>query len=199
MLNRRRKFIVSGGALVATVAIAGSAIAVATPGGSDSALEQSILGPQTTAVASVSPEIERTLSVFRTRTPTPVPAELVPRVASPTKFGRNPSLARQIQTVTGMGYVIPGDGYVCIVVPDPVDGYGSTCSTVEDIKKRGLYIGLKEGAIPAGKHAQTMVVPDGATVSVPGESDNPVRRAANTTGVVSELVDIGDNITVDGP
>ncbi len=199
MLNRRNKLIVSGSAVVATIAVTGSALAVTTPGGRDSAVERSIVGPRTTAVASVSPEIERTLSVFRTRTATPVPAKLVPRIASPTKYGRNAALARRIETVTGTGYVIPGDGYVCIVVPDPVDGYGSTCSTVEDIKKRGLYIGLKEGAIPAGKHAQTLVVPDGATASVPGASGSPVRRAANATGVVSELVNIGDDITIERP
>lgn len=194
MLSRGRKFIASSAAAAPIVA-ASVAIAGAAPGDPGSGVERSVAGPKTTAVVTVSGDILRTLSVFRTRTPTPIPADLVPRIASPDKYGRNPALARQIETVTGTGYVIPGDGYVCIVVPDPVDGYGSTCDTVGNIKKRGLYIGLKEGAIPVGKHAQTVVVPDGATAKVPGMPGDAA-RAAGTAGVVSELVDIGDDITV---
>lgn len=204
MLSPRKKLVAWSTALLAAmtvgcVAIAGAApdSESATPVGA-SAMDRTILGAQTTAVDRVSPEIERTLSLFRTRTATPVPPNLVPMVASPSRYGRNAALARQIQTVTGTGYVIPGDGYVCIVVPDPIDGYGSTCATVASVKTRGLYIGLKEGAIPEGKHAQTVVVPDGATAEVPGASGEAT-RSAGTTGVVSGLVDIGDDITVDAP
>jgi hypothetical protein len=202
MLSRRKTLIAGGATLASAIAIGGAALAGAAPGAGEapapSATEQALFGPTTKAVATVSPEIQGTLSIFRTRTATPVPAALVPRIASPTKYGRNAALARQIQTVTGTGYVIPGDGYVCIVVPDPVDGYGSTCSAIDDVKRRGLYIGLTEGAIPAGKHAQTVVVPDGATASVPGKS-GAASKSSSTAGVISELVDVGDDIVVDVP
>lgn len=48
--------------------------------------------------------------------------------------------ARRITTPTGTGYVIPNrdERQFCLVVPDPVDGYGNGCSTLEQIQRRGL-------------------------------------------------------------
>lgn len=114
----------------------------------------------TRAVSDVDPVLVASFGLFRDRPASGMPADAVAQVGSPNRFGRNPALARQIETVTGAGWVIPGDGFVCIVMPDPIDGYGTSCLPVEAAVGRGLSLSMG-GNMPNGKVAEVLLVPDG--------------------------------------
>lgn len=126
-------------------------------------------GAPTSAVPDVQAAISAHFALFRDQPATGMPADAVAQVGSPGRYGRNPDLAREIETPTGPGWVIPGNGYLCIAVPDPVDGYGTTCLPTDVAAQQGLSIRLW-GDLPSGKTAETMLVPDGASavVSEPG-------------------------------
>ena len=38
--------------------------------------------------------------------------------------------------------MIPGNGYLCIAIPDPVDGYGESCTTIDVVLQQGLWVRL---------------------------------------------------------
>lgn len=204
---RRRTLLSAAAAASLLAAAGGTAVASGVVGGSAASPIDAAQAP-TTAVQKVDPALERAFALLRTRTATPVPDALVDQFASPARYGRNPALARQIETVTGTGWVIPGNGYLCIAIPDPVDGYGSTCSRTEDVLRRGLYIGLRGGKVPDGQAAQTILAPDGAAVKVVGDdgaaaprleakAGSPVEVASN--GVFSGLVAADSAVVVDAP
>jgi hypothetical protein len=115
----------------------------------------------TTAVTAVQPDAAASFKLLRTTPPTPMPADVIAGIGSPERFGRNPALARAIKTPTGTGWVIPGDGFLCIAIPDPVDGWGSTCLPTDVAAVRGLDIGLTAAD---GRTIETMLVPDDAPV-----------------------------------
>lgn len=148
----------------------------------------------TTAVATVPAAAEANFRLFREQPATPMPAEVAAQIGSPKRFGRNPNLARKIKTVTGDGWVIPGNGWVCIAIPDPVDSYGTTCQPISDAVRRGIVIGLSGGAgIPAGKSAQVALLPDDIAQARAAE----VRTTGSgAPGVVSAFVDAGDDMLV---
>jgi hypothetical protein len=110
-------------------------------------------------------------------------------VAGPTRYGRNPAFAREIETTTGPGWVVPGDGYLCIVVPDPIDGYGTSCNETKDVVRRGIAIELRGGAVRDGQAAQTRLLTDRQVADAvrQGRLD-----AAPEDGVVSATVAIED-------
>ncbi|HEU4976503.1 MAG TPA: hypothetical protein VFT50_15530 [Baekduia sp.] len=137
---------------------------------------------ETTAVSEVQPELRASFALFRDRPASGMPEAVAAQVGSPRRFGRNPALARAINTVTGTGWVIPGDGFVCVAVPDPVDGYGTTCMPTSLAAQRGVSIALW-GNLPGGQAAETMLVPDGTRVVVDGSGS--ADRGANLTATDS--------------
>jgi hypothetical protein len=141
---------------------------------------------RTAAVAEVQPRIASNFALFRDRPARPVPDELVAQIASPTRFGRNPALARSIDTANGTGWVVPGDGYLCLVVPDPVSGYGVGCTTTEVAIKQGLWLRL-HGEDPEGPALDTLVLPDETKAVVDTATGSRVLEAGDD-GVVSAAV-----------
>jgi hypothetical protein len=142
----------------------------------------------TTAVSSVDDSVVRSFRLFREREASPVPAHLVHMIASPTRFGRNPVLARSIDTPYGTGWVIPGDGYLCLAVPGPIGNYGVTCSPTEVAVKEGLW-GRHSGQDQNDEVLETLVVPDGNKVLELAPDGRVVTTLTpSAVGVVSEIL-----------
>lgn len=144
----------------------------------------------TSAVAVVQPDIANNFALFRAQGATPMPADLAKALGSPTKFGRNAALARKITTPSGTGWVIPGDGFICLAVPDPVDGYGESCTATDVVVKQGLWVGLR-GDGPDAKSLDTVLVPDGK-VAVVDSGSGQSTLAASPLGVASGRDIAGD-------
>jgi hypothetical protein len=152
-------------ALAAIAAISASGVALAASpndSGDSGAVVAAAIQTPTAAVTAVQPDAQAAFKLLRTVAPTPMPPDVADAVGSPQRFGRNPALARSIQTPTGKGWVIPGDGFLCIAVPDPVDGWGTTCLPTAVAAQRGLGIGLTAAN---GKSVETLLVPDGAAAT----------------------------------
>lgn len=141
----------------------------------------------TRAVASVQPQISDNFALFRNQPASAVPAELVEQIASPQRHGRNAALARTIQTPYGTGWVVPGDGFVCIAVPTTTQGHATSCVPTAVALKRGLWLRLV-GDRADGKALDTLMVPDRTEVRVHGATDDTA-LVPSSNGVVGELVD----------
>lgn len=176
--SSRRAVVLALSVVLTAAAVFGATIASGSPDTLPSAAPTpaSPTAVPTTAVKAVQPDAAQAFKLLRTVAPTPMPADVAEAVGSPQRYGRNPHLARQINTLTGPGYVIPGDGYLCIVVKDPVDGWGTTCNTTVDAVRQGLSIGLHDAT---GKGIDTVLVPDDAhAVRLIGSSTAPLAATA---------------------
>jgi hypothetical protein len=175
MLSRSRWTVAIAG--VAAVASAGVALAGQSdePASVAPALEAATSAP----VTAVEPEAKAAFKLLRNAPATLPPAEVVEQVGSPGRFGRNPALARRISTPTGVGWVIPGRGYLCIAIEDPGVGWGTSCVPTTVAIKRGVGIGLTDAD---GRSKETLVVPDGKTAA---EIGGPVSTTARTASASS--------------
>lgn len=91
-----------------------------------------------------------------------MPANAARLLGDPRETGKNPGLARGFDSPTGRGWVLPGDGVVCAAVPDPVDGFGMSCSAADAAATGGVIGALSTPA--AGVYDVFVVVPDGGSV-----------------------------------
>jgi hypothetical protein len=172
-------------AAAATVVVAAAGLAIAassddSTGSNDSAGKLATMPiTPTAAVRAVEPDAMSAFRLLRNEAPSPVPADVAAQVASPRQFGRNAALARTIDTPTGTGWVIPGAGFICIAVPDSVDGWSTSCLPTKVAAERGLGIGLTKAD---GRSVETLLVPDGASAGaiVGGLSTVPRNVTAKT-------------------
>jgi hypothetical protein len=141
----------------------------------------------TVAVPAVQAAIAAGFPLFRVKPPTAMPEPLATQLASPTRFGRNAALARAIATPYGTGWVIPGDGYLCLAVPDPVSGYGESCTSVAVAAEQGLWLRLHGGRAD-GKALDTLVLPNATKVAETSRSQ-ATTLSPTSDGVVSQLTD----------
>lgn len=133
----------------------------------------------TTAVPVVQKDISSHFKLFRNQLPAAMPKEVEQAIASSTKYGRNAALARSIKTPYGTGWVIPGDGYLCLAVPDPlVEGFGTTCQTTAEAIQHGVWARLV-GDNPGAEALDTLLVPDDKTTKQQADS--------SVNGVASRL------------
>ena len=97
-------------------------------------------------VSSVQADQAAGFSVFgRDRVPRDEMSDgAVAQVGNSTRSGRNAGLSRAVRTPYGRGWAVPGNAYAWLVMPDPVDGFGITCSTTAHALSHGL-IGLLIG------------------------------------------------------
>ncbi|WP_157260530.1 hypothetical protein [Patulibacter minatonensis] len=189
--GRRVRRLVSGGIAVGLV----TGVAV-VPAVAEDAPEPDPVSPtaaQPTAIPAVQADQRETLRIFRrARTAKDaLPAEAVP-VASDARFGRNPHLSRAIDTPTGKGWVVPGDDVVCVVVPDPVDGYGTSCAPTAVVERDGLTVGI----VGDDTSAAITLVPDGASVSTTDDADRTTAVRPDASGVVVTDPERTDSIAV---
>lgn len=140
---------------------------------------------KTTAVSSVPREIGGSFALFRDNPADVVPAPARAAIAS-QQYGRNAALARSISTPYGTGYVVPGDGWMCVAVPlaaTEVEGMSVGCTPTAVAIRQGLWVRLTS---PDGSKAlETVVVPDGTTAVQSGDR----KLVPSSDGVVSEVID----------
>lgn len=190
-MTNKRKFAVA--ATLATLAAATSGAAIAEQSDTAPTVQAALTAPATSPVTEVSPTLRASFKLFRTGAPAAVPPAVAQSSDRPNTFGRNARLARAIHTETGTGYVIPGDGFVCIMVPDPVDGWAESCVPVNVAAQTGIDVGLTAAS---GKTIETRLIPDGKTAvelagpvsrQAPVATASSVRRRVRvaTSGVVS--------------
>jgi hypothetical protein len=137
----------------------------------------------TTAITAVGEDVKSHFTLFRDYPATGMPAGVAISMASPEHYGRNAALARAIDTPYGQGWVVPGDGYLCIVVPNTVPGYAEGCSPVDYAVQNGLWQRLDGDAT-----LDTVLAPDGTTAQLGGGRNAP---SQNDEGVTSAFVTPG--------
>jgi hypothetical protein len=188
-------------AAACTVAVAVAAGAPST--GSDSSATDVVSPAMPAAVALatvVQPDQAAAFTVLnRPRTAgDAMPAEARAQVGNGPQSGRNVDLSRAISTVTGRGWVIPGNGTVCLVVPDPVDGYALACNPTERASSGGVLSMLISSETPDVAHV-TLLVPDESSVAVTMADGKRRSLAADADGVVSATLTRAKEIVVSTP
>lgn len=181
------------GAAVATLA---TAALVVGPAGAEDAPEPVSVAPtaaQPAPVTAVQSDQYRQLRVLRRarRLSDAMPLS-AQRMASPARFGRNPWLSRAIGTPIGKGWVVPGDGTVCILIPDPIDGYAMSCAPTSVVTSAGLTVGLAD----ARRSVAVTLVPDQARVVVTQEDRSVEPQAPDESGVVTTDARQADHVDV---
>jgi hypothetical protein len=182
------------GGVTAALLVGGLAVASA---GADDAPDPVAVAPaarQPAAIGAVQPAQSGTLRVLRRgrRASDAMPAGVAEAVAGPGRFGRNARLSRAIDTPTGTGWVVPGDDTVCIVVPDPVDGYGTSCSPTSVVAQAGLTVGV------ADEHGSTAVtlLPDDARLVLTDDDRSTDAVEPDASGVATVDATDADHLTV---
>lgn len=116
------------------------------------------------------------------------------------RFGGNLDLSRSIEVSGGKGWVIPGNGMLCIIAPDPALAYGSDdawgvgCARDTSLHTTGVPIIFGEPG--AGHLNVTLLVPDGSTVSERDSSGTVTEVPVNEDGVVAGKFSGGDVLTI---
>jgi hypothetical protein len=165
-------------AVAAVAAIASAGVALAGESNESASVTRASDAPVIAAVRAVQPQAKAAFKLLRDVAPSQPPADVIEQVGSPTRYGRNAALARKIRTATGEGWVIPGDGYLCIAIEDPGIGWGTSCVPTAVAAERGLAIGLT-GA--DGRSKETLLVPDGKSAAELGGPASTVARAAKAS------------------
>ncbi len=125
-----------------------------------------------------------------------VPAAAKAGVGDSRASGRNLALSRAIQTPTGRGMVSPGNGTICLSVPDPVDGYGVTCGETDRVVAKGLALMMISPERPSVAQV-TLLLPDGATAKSVARDSRTTDLRPDADGIVATEVATGSSITVD--
>lgn len=149
---------------------------------------------QPPAIGAVQADQSATLRVLRRgrRASDAMPADVARTVAGPALFGRNARLSRAIVTPTGTGWVVPGDETVCVVVPDPVDGYGTSCAPTSVVAASGLTVGLAD----EGSSTAVTLLPDDARLVVTEDDRSTEAVVPDASGVATVDATEADHLTV---
>lgn len=189
---------VTAAVLAAGVGVTGAVLGSTTATGSESAdlgaVSEAAFDVRTSPVAKVPSPTARSFRAFREQAASPMPADAAAAAASGSRFGRNPNLARKIATPAGPGWVVPGASVICLVVPDPVDGYGTSCVPTDWAAERGVVVGMRSGADGRGPGYITALVPDGAEAV--RESGQKPTHATGLPGVVSTYVEAAEDLVI---
>lgn len=192
MLTRRTTGLLSVAGAVAALAVGGSAIASSEPD------ETYAPGPSPRAVpvpiGEIQPDQAAAFRVFRRpqRPSDAIPADVAAAVASPARFGRNPGLARAVQTPTGKGWVVPGRGVVCLVVPGAAEGYVTTCNPTAAAVDDGLNLQL----VSPDESTSATLVPDGGRVVVAQDDDTTDTVRPDASGMANADTTDAERVTV---
>ena len=182
--SRHRRAVLTG-TITAVVVCAGVAIA-STTGTPDEA---------------ISPTLRERFETFRAPETS---ADTVPAAAQALLRGGRPgaerdlAAARVFSSPTGDGWVIPAKDNVCIAVPDPVDGFGLTCSTTGDeAASVGQLAVLVDSKRPQEPTVSALVPDDGRVIiKYAGGRSADLKR---TRGVASIRLDEPESVTIQTP
>lgn len=173
-----------------TILAAASATAVyaSTDGGSTTQPAPGPFGDTAkTQIKAVEPDLASSFAGFRRERSAAdaIPDDVRALLGETELTGKNPNLARAIKSNSGTAWMIPGDGTLCIALPDPYDivvlgctstahalGNGAVVTEVDPLAKSAL-VGL---TVPDGGHA-SLTYDDGQTV--------PVALSADGTALLS--------------
>ena len=144
-------------------------------------------------VVSTPVALSEHFAILRSK-PTGMPADVAAELGAPGRLGRNAALAHAIATPTGTGWVLPGSDAVCIAVPDPVDGYGVTCTSSSVAAESGAWIGMSSGA--SNGIRMTVLVPDGSRVTTEAADGADHALGVGEDGVVNVHLDFGDHLAL---
>jgi hypothetical protein len=181
VLSRRLTLLLAAAGAAGTLAAGGSAIASNDPA------ETPVASPSPVAaspvIGAVQPDQATAFRVLRRaqRPSDAMPAEIAASVAGPGRFGRNASLARAIGTPTGKGWVVPGRGVICLVVPDDAGSYGTTCRPTSAAADEGISLQV----VAPDESSSSTLVPDGARVVVSQDDATTDAVQPDTSGVAS--------------
>lgn len=146
---------------------------------------------------AVQPDQANALRVFaRSRGPhDAMPAGARSLIGNSVHSGRNVELSRRVSTPSGAGWAIPGNGTVCLAVPDAVDGFGVSCAETSQARKRGVaVIAISPDAPQAAK--LTMLSPTGSDVTAEMADGSTRELSADDEGVVSVTLTGATSVTV---
>lgn len=125
-----------------------------------------------------------------------VPSDVREQVGNSTLSGRNLDLSRAVSTTTGKGWAVPGNGSVCLVVPDPLEGYGVTCLDTRLALKQGVVAILIPPTRPI-KAEFTMLAPRGSRVTATMNDGRPKLLTADADGVVGATLAEAREVSVE--
>jgi hypothetical protein len=91
---------------------------------------------------------------------------------------------------SGTGYVLAStdESRICVVIPDPPAGYGSTCATAAEVRERGLVAELVAPAPGQGTSVVVVVLPSGADAPTLRYRDGAAQAIAVKHGVAAVTV-----------
>jgi hypothetical protein len=192
LTHRRITLLLSGTGAVAALAVGGSAVAF-----NDAPVETEPTPAPSFApapIGEIQPDQAAAFRVFRRpQQPSDVmPADVAAAVAGPGRFGRNPGLARAVETATGKGWVVPGRGVVCLVVPRDTEGYATTCNPTSVATDNGLSLQI----VAPGESSSSTLVPDGARVVVAQEDDSTDAVRPDASGMAATDTTDAERVTV---
>lgn len=176
--RRRRALRLAMGA-AASAALAAAAVAVLPQGGKPSAAQAATLP----VFSRASTDIAQTREL---------PADL--------SRGFDLAHARAFATSKGTGYVVAStDGRsVCMVIPDPPAGYGSTCAPLAEVQRRGL-IGERVAPTPSAGRSEVIVVqPAAMPAPTLRDGDGKARTLDVRDGVATAIITRTGTLTVAG-
>lgn len=185
-MRRRTTAVLATALAAAGIAAGGSAIAANEPAAPAALPTAPAAAPP--AIGAVQPDQAANFRVLRRprRASDVIPADVVAQVASPGRFGRNPQLARAVETATGKGWVVPGRDTVCLVVPDPVDGYGTSCKSTAEAADEGLGVQL---IAPDESTSSTLLPDDGRVVVTQDDATTEVVQPDASGMAASDTTD----------
>jgi len=190
-----------------TLAIAGigTGVAVATSAGT-----QSVPVEEVHAVRGAAPQaaVLSALAVFRA--PRGVASDgssqgklerlLVSATADGLPVGDADFNLARVTTIAGSradAWIAPAGNGVCVYLPDPVDGYGAGCSTLDQVDE-GKAFSILFGDLPHGAVMLAVVVADGVAAPRVVHSDGSVTSLAVHSNVAAGLLLPSDKVETGG-
>jgi hypothetical protein len=176
--------------VAAAVVVALGAGAMAADGGPQPGPRAALDLSRTVALAErVVPDQAAAFAVLRgaRRQTDEIPAATRALIGDSHVSGRNTTLSRAIETRDGTGWVVPGNGTICLAVPDSVDGVGVTCSNTDFVAAYGMPL-LSIAAARPDAVELTALVPDGGEIEVAYASGARRTLRPDASGVVSSVI-----------
>jgi len=116
----------------------------------------------------------------------------------PRAVGDSPSEVRQFDTPYGRGFALVSEDRetICLAVPDKVEGFGSTCTSMSRAQESGVVIRLLSER-GSGPGELVMILPTGARVPGVTDSDGNRRPMKVSNGVAAGLFSERANVAYD--
>lgn len=122
-------------------------------------------GPPRAQIDELQGDQTRNFAIFqRARTSQDVmPSDVRALLGETDITGKNVDLARRVPTPDGDAWAIPGNGAVCLALPDPHDTLGLTCAPTDVAMARGEVAMIVAGSEP--RVLLGVIVPEGMSVA----------------------------------